>query len=81
VSISAIARCFEKGIFTNSTQERLLRLENDKAILEEKIAVEKAHSLKPLEKKNIVNFLKIYASKDLIVLEIEMTFLTILFQE
>ena len=54
----------EKGIFTNLTQERLLKLENDKAILEEKIAVEKAHSLKPLEKKNIVNFLKIYASKD-----------------
>ena len=39
-------------------------MKNDKAILEEKIAVEKAHSLKPLEKKNIVNFLKIYASKD-----------------
>ena len=54
----------EKGIFTNSTQERLLKLENDKAILEEKIAVEKAHSLKPLEKKNVVNFLKIYASKN-----------------
>lgn len=63
-SISAMLDAIEKGIFTNSTQERLLKLENDKAILEEKIAVEKAHSLKPLEKKNIVNFLKIYASKD-----------------
>ena len=54
----------EKGIFTNSTQERLLKLENEKSILEEKIIIEKAYSLKPLEKKNIVNFLKIYASKD-----------------
>ena len=41
----------EKGIFTNSTQEKLLKLENDKAILEEKIAIEKAHLLKPLERK------------------------------
>lgn len=39
-------------------------MENDKAILEEKIAIEKAHSLKHLENKNIVNFLKIYANKD-----------------
>ena len=63
-SISAMLDAIEKGIFTNSTQERLLKLENDKAILEEKIAVEKAHLLKPLEKKNVVNFLKIYASKN-----------------
>lgn len=53
----------EKGVFTNSTKDRLLKLENDKALLEEKIAIEQAHALKPLEKKTIVNFLKIYANK------------------
>lgn len=63
-AISSILDAIEKGIYTNSTQERLLKLENEKSILEEKITIEKAHSLKPLEKKNIVNFLKIYASKE-----------------
>ena len=51
VPISDIEKSLYDNIFDNS-------------ILEEKIAVEKAHSFKPLEKKNIVNFLKIYASKD-----------------
>lgn len=32
-------------------------------MLEEKIAIEQAHALKPLEKKTIVNFLKIYVNK------------------
>ena len=41
-----------------------LKLKNDKSILEEKIAIKKAHSLKSFENKNIVNFLKNYASKD-----------------
>lgn len=62
-AISAMLDAIEKGVFTNSTKDRLLKLENDKALLEEKIAIEQAHSLKPLEKKTIVNFLKIYANK------------------
>lgn len=63
-AISSMLDAIEKGIFTNSTQERLLKLENEKSLLEEKITIEKTHSLKPLEKRNIINFLKIYASKD-----------------
>lgn len=62
-AISAILDAIEKGVFTNSTKDRLLKLENDKTLLEEKIAIEQAHALKPLEKKTIVNFLKIYTNK------------------
>ena len=53
----------EKGIITNSTQERLMKLENEKAILEDKVGYEQNHKIKPLEKEQIVNFLKVYARK------------------
>ena len=53
----------EKGIITNSTQERLMKLENEKAILEDKVEHEQNHQIKPLEKELIVNFMKIYARK------------------
>ena len=53
----------EKGIITNSTQERLMKLENEKAILEDKVEYEQNHQIKPLEKEQIVNFLKVYARK------------------
>ncbi len=59
-AISSMLDAIEKGIFTTSTQERLVKLENEKAVLEDKIAVEQAHNLKPLEKKTIVEFLNIY---------------------
>ncbi len=53
----------EKGIITSSTQERLMKLENEKAILEDKVEYEQNHQIKPLEKEQIVNFLKVYARK------------------
>ena len=53
----------EKGIYTRSTQERLLKLEQEQAELEDKIAYEERHQLKPLEKSKIVEFLNIYAKQ------------------
>ena len=53
----------EKGIYTRSTQERLLKLEQEQAELEDKIAYEESHQLKPLEKSKIIDFLNVYARK------------------
>ena len=62
-AINAILDALEKGICTKSTQERLLKLENEKEKIEEQIAYEEAHQIKPLEKQQIINFLTIYAKK------------------
>ena len=62
-AINAILDALEKGICTKSTQERLLKLENEKEKIEEQIAYEEAHQIKPLEKQQIINFLNIYAKK------------------
>ena len=62
-AIDSILNAMEKGIITNSTQERLMKLENEKAILEDKVEYEQNHQIKPLEKEQIVNFLKVYARK------------------
>ena len=62
-AIDSILNAMEKGIITNSTQERLMKLENEKAILEDKVEYEQNHQIKPLEKEQIVNFLKGYARK------------------
>lgn len=59
-AIDSILNAMEKGIITSSTQERLMKLENEKAILDE---YEQNHQIKPLEKEQIVNFLKVYARK------------------
>ena len=70
----------EKGIITSSTQERLMKLENEKAILEDKVEYEQNHQIKPLEKEQIVNFLKVYAKKNnLITKQIKTRSLIILF--
>ena len=70
----------EKGIITSSTQERLMKLENEKAILEDKVEYEQNHQIKPLEKEQIVNFLKVYAKKNnLITKQIKTSSLIILF--
>lgn len=53
----------EKDIYTRSAQVRLLRLEQEQAELEDKIAYEESHQLKPHEKSKIVEFLKIYTNK------------------
>ena len=62
-AINAILDALEKGICTKSTQERLLKLENEKEKIEEQIAYEEAHQIKPLDKQQIINFLNIYAKK------------------
>ena len=62
-AINAILDALEKGICTKSTQERLLKLENEKEKIEEQIAYEEAHQIKPLEKQQIIDFLNIYAKK------------------
>ena len=62
-AIDSILNAMEKGIITTSTQERLMKLENEKAILEEEVEYEQNHQIKPLEKEQIVNFLKVYAIK------------------
>ena len=62
-AIDSILNAMEKGIITSSTQERLMKLENEKAILEDKVEYEQNHQIKPLEKELIVNFMKIYARK------------------
>ena len=62
-AIDFILNAMEKGIITTSTQERLMKLENEKAILEDKVEYEQNHQIKPLEKEQIVNFLKVYARK------------------
>lgn len=63
-SINSILDAIEKGIITKSTQERLLKLEKEKAIIEDQIDYEEAHSLKPLEKDKIKQFLNLYVRKN-----------------
>lgn len=63
-SINAMLDALEQGIITKSTQERLLNLENEKALIEEQIAYEEAHQLKPLDKEQIKAFLNAYVRKD-----------------
>ena len=62
-AINSMLDAIEKGIYTRSTQERLLKLEQEQAELEDKIAYEECHQLKPLEKSKIIEFLKIYAKQ------------------
>ena len=62
-AINSMLDAIEKGIYTRSTQERLLKLEQEQAGLEDKIAYEENHQIKPLEKSQIVDFLNVYARK------------------
>lgn len=62
-AINSILDALEKGICTKSTQERLLKLENEKETLENKVSYEENHQLKPLEKSQIVDFLTLYVKK------------------
>jgi len=62
-AINSMLDAIEKGIYTRSTQERLLKLEQEQAELEDKIAYEESHQLKPLEKSQIADFLNVYARK------------------
>ena len=63
-SINSMLDVIEKGVITKSTQERLLKLENEKSAIEGQIDYEEAHSIKPIEKDKIKQFLSIYARKN-----------------
>lgn len=60
-SISGIMTAIENGIFTKTTKERLLNLEATQADLENKIAVEEARQVKPLQASEVKKFLTYFA--------------------
>ena len=62
--INAIVDAIQKGITSKSTQERLIKLENDKEDLEEKLLTEKAHQLKPMDYNDVKNHLTKMVTKD-----------------
>lgn len=62
--INAIVDAIQKGITSKSTQERLVKLENDKEDLEEKLLTEKAHQLKPMDYNDVKNHLTKMVTKD-----------------
>ena len=51
----------ENGIFTKTTKDRLLNLEANQADLENKIAVEEARQVKPLQPNEVKKFLTYFA--------------------
>ena len=62
-AINSMLDAIKKGFYTRSTQERLLKLEQKQAEIEDKVAYEESHQLKPLEKSQIIDFLNVYARK------------------
>ncbi|MDR0855913.1 MAG: recombinase family protein [Clostridiales bacterium] len=62
-SISAILKAIEQGIVTRSTQSRLLTLEQEKDEIEDKLSIEKARRIKPLEVDEVKAFINYYARK------------------
>lgn len=51
----------ENGIFTKTTKDRLLNLEASQSDLENKIAVEEARQVKPLQPNEVKKFLTYFA--------------------
>ena len=60
-SINGIMTAIENGIFTKTTKERLLNLEAEQSELENKIAVEQARQVKPLQPNEVKKFLTYFA--------------------
>ena len=60
-SINGIMTAIENGIFTKTTKDRLLSLEANQADLENKIAVEEARQVKPLQVSEVKKFLTYFA--------------------
>ena len=60
-SINSIMTAIENGIFTKTTKDRLLNLEANQADLENKIAVEEARQVKPLQPNEVKKFLTYFA--------------------
>ena len=62
-SINGFLNAIAEGVVTKSTKERLLALEQQNDILEEKIALEKARQIQPLEYETVKAFLSYFAKK------------------
>lgn len=62
-AIYALLAAIEQGIVTKSTKERLISLEKQKEELENKILLEKARQIKPLEVDKVKAFLTYFARK------------------
>ena len=62
-AINALLAAIEQGIVTKSTKERLISLETQKEELENKISLEKARQIKPLEVDKVKAFLTYFARK------------------
>ena len=62
-AINALLAAIEQGIVTKSTKERLISLETQKEELENKILLEKARQIKPLEVDKVKAFLTYFARK------------------
>lgn len=62
-AIDALLAAIEQGIVTKSTKERLISLETQKDELENKILLEKARQIKPLEVDKIKAFLTYFTRK------------------
>ena len=60
-SINSIMTAIENGIFTKTTKDRLLNLEASQSDLENKIAVEEARQVKPLQPNEVKKFLTYFA--------------------
>lgn len=60
-SINGIMTAIENGIFTRTTKERLLNLEASQADVENKITVEEARQVKPLQPNEVKKFLTYFA--------------------
>ncbi len=62
-SINGFLNAIAEGVVTKSTKERLLALEQQNDILEEKIALEKARQVQPLQYETVKAFLTYFARK------------------
>ncbi len=62
-ALKGILSAIEQGVVTKTTKDRLLALEAQKDSLTDKIAVEKAREIKPLEFNTVRAFLNYFARK------------------
>ena len=62
-AINGFLNAIAEGVVTKSTKERLLSLEQENDVLEEKIALEKARQIQPLNYETVRSFLTYFAKK------------------
>lgn len=62
--IENILKAIEEGILTTTTKDRLMKYESEKVDLENKLAIERNKSIKPIELGEVKAFLNDFANKD-----------------